>query len=292
MEDSLWAPYLYLEGIPGKNLRSDYIDAFNSVLQAPPNVVTGIKDIVNRLHTTSLLMDDIEDGAVLRRGRPVAHSIFGVPRTMNTANFAMITTLQAACTKFPEVQSIFYDELLTLHRGQGNELYWRDTHTCPTENEYKQMVLAKTGGLYRLAVRVLQHYAPAKPDLVPLANCLALLFQIQDDYLNLISSMYEENKGFAEDITEGKFSFPVIHSLGSGSRRAVELKNILQLHTQDVFLKKHALNILETTGSLAHTQAVIAEYVDEAHQLISGAGLADPSALYELVQRIVQIDRK
>ena len=32
-------------------------------------------------------VDDIEDNSKLRRGVPVAHSIYGVPSTINTANY-------------------------------------------------------------------------------------------------------------------------------------------------------------------------------------------------------------
>jgi geranylgeranyl diphosphate synthase, type III len=32
------------------------------------------------------------------------------------------------------------DELLNLHRGQGLDLLWRDSLTCPTEEEYIHMV--------------------------------------------------------------------------------------------------------------------------------------------------------
>lgn len=32
------------------------------------------------------------------------------------------------------------DELLNLHRGQGQELVWRDSLSCPTEEEYLSMV--------------------------------------------------------------------------------------------------------------------------------------------------------
>lgn len=40
-----------------------------------------------------------------------------------------------------EATSVFLEELLNLHRGQGYDIYWRDNNTCPTEDEYKQMVL-------------------------------------------------------------------------------------------------------------------------------------------------------
>lgn len=50
-------------------------------------------------------------------------------------------------------------------------------------------------------------------DYVPLVNLISLLFQIRDDYMNLQSTEYGDNKGFCEDLTEGKFSFPVIHGV-------------------------------------------------------------------------------
>lgn len=51
---------------------------------------------------------------------------------------------------------IFTEELLSLHRGQGMDIYWRDASICPTEDEYFTVVSNKTGGLFRLAVRLMQ----------------------------------------------------------------------------------------------------------------------------------------
>ena len=75
------------------------------------------------------------------------------------------------------------------------------------------MVNNKTGGLLRLAVRLLHAESVETRDLIPLANLVGVLFQIRDDYMNLASANYTKEKGFCEDLTEGKFSFPVIHSI-------------------------------------------------------------------------------
>lgn len=48
---------------------------------------------------------------------------------------------------------------------------------------------------------------------VELTSLLGLYFQIRDDYANLCLDEYAENKSFAEDFTEGKFSFPIIHAI-------------------------------------------------------------------------------
>jgi len=50
-------------------------------------------------------------------------------------------------------------------------------------------------------------------DYVPLVNLIGILFQIRDDYQNLQDTLYTNNKGLCEDITEGKFSFPIIHAI-------------------------------------------------------------------------------
>lgn len=50
--------------------------------------------IIADLHNASLLIDDIEDNSKLRRGVPVAHSIFGVAPVINTANYVYFLALQ------------------------------------------------------------------------------------------------------------------------------------------------------------------------------------------------------
>lgn len=116
----------------------------------------------------------------LRRGIPVAHKIYGIPQTINCANYVyflayqQLSVLQALTTQPPSssdpngtdaasgypqssagpsraaseqgamtyssLLEIVNEELLNLHRGQGMDLYWRDSLTCPTEQEYIDMV--------------------------------------------------------------------------------------------------------------------------------------------------------
>lgn len=39
-------------------------------------------------------MDDVEDNSELRRGLPVAHTIYGIPQTINTANYVYFLAVQ------------------------------------------------------------------------------------------------------------------------------------------------------------------------------------------------------
>jgi len=217
-------------------------------------------------------VDDIEDDSELRRGNPVAHKIFGVPQTINSANYvyflAYEEVLRIACLAQADDPShsgirfiqILNDEMLALHRGQGWDLFWRDHLQCPTEEEYVQMVKDKTGGQLRIAVRLMMECASTKinaQDYLILANLLGIWFQIRDDYMNLRSNTYTDQKGFAEDLTEGKFSFPIIH----GIREKPDSKyimNILHRKPKDLTLKQGAISYLEeVTHSFGYTIGVL-----------------------------------
>ncbi|KAK5095404.1 geranylgeranyl pyrophosphate synthetase [Exophiala xenobiotica] len=270
-EKILLGPYDYLFAHPGKDIRSALIKAFDSFLRVPPLSLKVITKVVGMLHTSSLLIDDVQDDSILRRGIPVAHNIFGTAQTINSANyvyFLAMAELQHLENK-DEATHIFISELLNLHRGQGMDLYWRDTLTCPTEDDYLQMVQNKTGGLFRLAVKLMQAESPERGhiDCVPLVNLMGLVFQICDDYLNLSSSIYTTNKGLCEDLTEGKFSFPVIHSIRANPGN-LQLINILKQKTKDEEVKRYAVKYMESTGSFEYTRKVVRELRGKANKVI------------------------
>jgi len=179
-EKILLGPYDYLYGHPGKDIRSQLIAAFNKWLNVPAESLEIITKVVGMLHTASLLyawffqaaehlrlpklirisfhrVDDVEDSSVLRRGVPVANSIFGTAQVINSANYVYFLALrELSKLSNPKMIEIFTEELLNLHRGQGMDLYWRDSLTCPSEADYLEMVGNKTGGLFRLAIKLMQ----------------------------------------------------------------------------------------------------------------------------------------
>ena len=87
-------------------------------------------------------IDDIEDNSILRRGLPAAHTVYGIPLTINTANYAYFICLKSALElDSTEAARIYSEQLLDLHRGQGMEIWFRDNFICPNEDQYKELVL-------------------------------------------------------------------------------------------------------------------------------------------------------
>ncbi|PWY80852.1 geranylgeranyl diphosphate synthase, partial [Aspergillus sclerotioniger CBS 115572] len=274
-ETTILVPYTYLSTQPGKNFRSQLLLAFNEYLHIPPEALTTITNIITMLHTASLLIDDIQDHSTLRRGQPVAHAVFGEPQTINSANYVYFLALgEVMKLGSEEAVRVYGEEMVCLHRGQGMDLFWRDTYTCPTEAEYLEMTSNKTSALFRLAVRLMQTQSRSPPPtptarIILLVNTLGILFQIVDDYRNLCNKSYTDKKGFAEDLTEGKFSFPVIHCIQKDKENG-ELLGILKQRTEIVQVKRYAVGMMQRMGSLEYTRGVIGALVEKVRGEVRG----------------------
>ncbi|KAF8435183.1 farnesyltranstransferase [Boletus edulis BED1] len=288
-ESVILEPFVYITSKPGKEIRSLLIEAFNVWLDVPRTQLSVVSRVVRMLHSASLMVDDIQDGAQLRRGQPVAHRIYGVPQTINTANYVYFLAYKELAAlrdhdddsgdkdrvvPNKDLDLVVTEELLSLHRGQGLEIFWRDTLQCPTEEEYIAMVNNKTGGLFRIAVKLMMACATKNVhvDYVPLVNLFGVYFQIRDDYMNLQSTEYSKNKGFAEDLTEGKFSFPIVHGVRADQSNRVIL-NVLQKRPTTPTLKHHTISHLRNqTGSFSYTLKIMKALEREVQQEIARLG--------------------
>ncbi|KAI2825349.1 hypothetical protein CBS63078_2103 [Aspergillus niger] len=230
----LQQPINYLRSVPSKNIRGTIIQALNLWLNAPESVATQVEDLIGHLHDSSLLLDDIQDNSELRRGRPTAYRVFGVAQTINAATHALTQAFEKVVPLMkPGTSHGFFDELRNLHVGQAMDLHWTRSGYRPSIAEYLEMNRLKTGALFCLASNLLyiqgsfSAEAIKQTDLSDLMISLGQYFQARDDYINLASTKYQEQKGFAQDLDEGKLSLPLIHLL-TQSPNAALIENIQQ----------------------------------------------------------------
>lgn len=72
-------------------------------------------------------MDDVEDNSELRRGTPVAHTIYGVPQTINTANYVYfqavqeLLKLQAGASPLGDGSTLANGDAKGKGKGKGRE---------------------------------------------------------------------------------------------------------------------------------------------------------------------------
>ena len=93
-----------------------------------------------------------------------------------------------------------------------------------------------------------------------LATHISIYFQIRDDFQNLNSDEYTNQKGFCEDLDEGKLSFPLAYYLNTTDDTLV-LQEVMQQRREngrlDVTQKKLVLEQLKMLGVLGHTLKTI-----------------------------------
>ena len=122
-----------------------------------------------------------------------------------------------------------------------------------------------------------------KSEFRELVDQLALYFQIRDDLVNLKSDEYALSKSYCEDLTEGKFSYPILHAIRARPDDT-RLLNILKQKTENTDVKRHAVEFMESVGSFEKTRAALATIKGDIASAIAALGGHDQ--LVKLVEKL------
>ena len=223
---------------------------------------------IEHFHTAALIHDDIADDAELRRGEPCLHLSEGLGLAINMGDLGL-SLVNGTVMKDPALDDAtkvrVVTELIEMTRrtieGQALDIGWaRDGRYDITPEDYLIMATHKTAhysGAVPLAIGAIIG-GGTETQIEALRNYgldTGLAFQIQDDLLNLIGSKESTQKGFRDDITEGKRTLVVVHALQnlpeSDRRRLVE---ILSSHSKDPDILAEAVDIMNTSKSIGYAR--------------------------------------
>lgn len=261
-----WRPALFLLIVEalGKNPK-DFVD-----FAIIPEVV----------HNGTLMIDDIEDASEYRRGKPCTHKVYGLDIAINAGNSMYYLPLlplmesndKVSRQKLCKVFLVYAQEMINLSLGQAMDIAWhRGLANADKidEKDYLQMCAYKTGTLARMAARIAAVLAGADEELAEkighFAESIGIAFQMQDDVMDLTSKFIEKKGGRGLDITEGKRSLAVIHTLKVASAKdAKRLVEILGMHTSDQRLIDEAIHIMEKNDSVEYVKRSARKIVRES----------------------------
>ena len=275
--EALLAPCDYIKSLPSKSVRKVLIDAFNVWLEVPPVSLEVIKRVVDDLHSSSLILDDIQDDSPLRRGKTAAHLIFGPAQSINSATYMFVEAVQRVNKlNNPNMMHVLLEELENLFVGQSWDLNWKFSMICPSEAEYLAMVDRKTGAMFGMLLRLMQAASleTAVYDLRPLAHIMGRWYQVRDDYMNLQGVEYSKQKGFCEDLDEGKLSYPIVHCCNAqpafGSLILGIFRQKQKNPSQNLLMesKMQILECLKKAGTLEATWDLLTKMQDEIEEKI------------------------
>ncbi|GGY99192.1 polyprenyl synthetase family protein [Streptomyces nitrosporeus] len=228
---ALMAPVGHTVGGIGKSWRSFALVAVLEALGVSSDPYRPLLAAVELLHTGSLMVDDVQDAAVLRRGRPAAHTVYGEATALNAgtaAYFVFDRVLRALVLSDADrlrTYEILCAMLRCAHAGQGLDLTrdWADG-PGPDPALLGERVLAVHRLKTALPVRALAEIGAAlgkagpaqEAALCDYFEALGLGYQIADDVWDLKghrAAAGELRKEPGEDIRNGRVTYPLVCAL-------------------------------------------------------------------------------
>ncbi len=207
---------------PGKNFRSRLVEVCFSLAALSKGTSREIDPrvplLVELLHCGSLIIDDIQDDSLSRRGGPALHTLCGVPLALNTGNWLyfvaleMIEHIGLADRAALRVYRSLSTTMFRCHQGQAldlsidaAELRQRDVSSLAAA-----VAALKTGWLFAFASDLGAICADADPvvqkAMSRFGSELGIALQQLDDYGGLVCPEREQ-KGL-EDLACARITWP------------------------------------------------------------------------------------
>ncbi len=227
---------------------------------------TKLAAIIEFIHTSTLLHDDVVDESDLRRGRKTANALWGNAASVLVGDFLYSRSFQLMVELDDmRIMRILADTTNTIAEGEvlqllniGNADVSEAAYLAVIERKTAVLFAAATelggilGGLPENQIAALRRYGME----------LGYAFQIADDLLDYTSDAGTLGKNIGDDLAEGKPTLPLIYALERANpeqvrslRHAIEHGGLDSLDR--IIASIHDSGALERTRerALAHAQA-------------------------------------
>ncbi len=229
--------------------------------------------IIEFIHTSTLLHDDVVDESDLRRGRKTANALWGNAPSVLVGDFLYSRSFQLMV----ELDSMPVMRVLadtTNQIAEGEVLQLLHVHNPDTdEAAYLRVIERKTAVLFAAATRLGAMQAGAsetvQQQLHDFGMNLGLAFQIADDVLDYTADAATLGKNLGDDLAEGKATLPLIHAMAHSSDAVrARLREIVE--AGDAGAMPEVLAAIGHTGGIGYSQQRAAHYAALADRAIEG----------------------
>lgn len=254
----------------GKRLRPILTILSGKALGYDDEQLYSLAAMVEFIHTSTLLHDDVVDESDLRRGRETANNIFGNAAAVLVGDFLYTRAFQLMVqSNSLRILQVMANATNIIAEGEVLQLM-NIGNVDITEKEYIQVIQYKTAKLFEAAAQVGAILAKASPAheqaLTEYGMHIGTAFQIIDDILDYNGDAETIGKNVGDDLAEGKPTLPLIYLMRQGSEEAAnDVRTALTEANRDYFNKIHhhvihsdALNYATSEAQKACNQAIAA----------------------------------
>lgn len=228
---------------------------------------------VEMIHMATLMHDDIIDDADYRRGVETTHKKWDT----HTAIFAGDYLLSKAFGLITEKAAFDESALMAkafklICEGEIEQYYTRNLINTSVRR-YLARIRYKTAMLFSMSC----HLGASLSDLSVeekriLKNYgmhLGMVFQIQDDLLDILAGDRQLGKPAANDVRQGIYTLPVIYTLNS-KKYGRDMKKLLQESNRLEEMLDDIVIMVRDSGSIEKSRALQQKYVKKAKYAIQG----------------------
>ena len=106
----------------------------------------------------------MDDGQIAR-GEPAPHTVYGIPATLMSCEFANYKFLKRVLDlNDKDYLKSAVECAMNAFKGQAVEIYWRENSICPTFEEYVMLMNAKATCYFLVASGLMQVLSTNKKD--------------------------------------------------------------------------------------------------------------------------------
>lgn len=294
---SLFEPIKYIMEDGGKRLRPVLIlmayNLYRDDIEKALKSAIGIEIF----HNYTLLHDDVMDDAELRRGRLTVHKKWNTNVAILSGDAAAITAykyIETCEDKYlRQVVAGFNQVAMDVCKGQQYDLEFESQEEV-TEEEYIQMIYLKTSVLIAGSLRHGALIAGAPEHeykaLYDFGGYLGLVFQLQDDYLDVFGDLEEFGKKIGGDILCNKKTYLLIKALELASEKDCSLlREWMQKERFNPDEKvREVTEIYARSGVKEAVMAKIDEYLRKSREALAKVDLPEERKVrfYEMIDYI------
>lgn len=220
--------------------------------------------VIELIHTSTLLHDDVVDESSMRRGKATANTLFGNAASVLVGDFIYSRTFQMMVSlQNMRVMEVLSETTNTIAEGEVLQLL--NVHDADiTEQAYLKVIHYKTAKLFEAATRlgaiICGATAHDETAMAEYGMRLGTAFQLIDDVLDLSGDSSEIGKNLGDDLAEGKPTLPLLYAMRQGSetqrniiRQAIEQGGLDELPS--VISAVHATSALDYAREVARKEA-------------------------------------
>lgn len=214
--------------------------------------------IVEFIHTSTLLHDDVVDESTMRRGKETANALFGNQASVLVGDFLYSRSFQMMVSlNSMRVMQVLADATNIIAEGEVLQLMnVNDPDT--TEQSYMQVIYCKTAKLFeaatQLAAVISNQPAVIEKAMQAYGMHLGTAFQLIDDVLDYQADAAELGKNIGDDLAEGKPTLPLLHALKLGNARQQQLIREAITEGNGMQHFSEIMTALEQTGAFDYTR--------------------------------------